>query len=215
MPHTCANCHVVVEPAFTEIGLPTNGDYARIFVAVCPSCREYTIKLQKGATAIGRPEVAWKDKREIFPPQQPRKAPNEVPNPLAADYVEAASVQHISPKASAAISRRCLQHILREHAGVKKQDLANEIQEVLDSGKLPSYLAAAVDGVRNIGNFSAHPIKSQYSGSVVDVEPGEAEWCLDTLEGLFDFYFVQPAILQRKRDELNKKLADAGKPPMK
>jgi hypothetical protein len=41
------------------------------------------------------------------------------------------------------------------------------------------------------------------------------EWLLDTLEGLFDFYFTAPAALQRKKDGLNRKLIDAGKPPMK
>jgi len=34
-------------------------------------------------------------------------------------------------------------------------------------------------------------------------------WLLDTLEGLFDFYFVQPALLQKKRAALNAKLASA------
>jgi len=47
------------------------------------------------------------------------------------------------------------------------------------------------------------------------VEPGEAEWNLDVLESLFDFYYVQPARLQAKRAALDKKLAEAGKPPMK
>jgi hypothetical protein len=47
------------------------------------------------------------------------------------------------------------------------------------------------------------------------VELGEAEWNLDVLESLFDFYFVQPARAKAKRDALNKKLADAGKPPLK
>lgn len=69
--------------------------------------------------------------------------------------------------------------------------------------------------MRNIGNFAAHPIKSTNTGEIIDVEPGEAEWLLDVLEGLFDFYFVQPAILKAKRDKLNQKLVDAGKPPMK
>jgi hypothetical protein len=32
---------------------------------------------------------------------------------------------------------------------------------------------------------------------------------------LFDFYFVQPEVLKKKREALDKKLADAGKPPMK
>lgn len=49
----------------------------------------------------------------------------------------------------------------------------------------------------------------------MEVEPGEAEWLLDVLEGLFDFYFVQPANAQRKRDALNEKLKAAGKPGMK
>jgi uncharacterized protein Smg (DUF494 family) len=47
------------------------------------------------------------------------------------------------------------------------------------------------------------------------VETGEAEWNLDVLESLFDFYFVQPANLKKKKDALNLKLKEAGKPPMK
>jgi hypothetical protein len=38
---------------------------------------------------------------------------------------------------------------------------------------------------------------------------------LDVLEGLFDFYFVQPAAAQKRRDALNQKLAGAGKPALK
>ena len=47
------------------------------------------------------------------------------------------------------------------------------------------------------------------------LEPGEAEWLLDTLEGFFDLSFVQPATLGKKRDALNKKLKEAGKPELK
>jgi hypothetical protein len=139
----------------------------------------------------------------------------EVIEPYRSDYLEACAVSPDSAKASAALSRRTLQLLLRDVAKVKHADLSKEIQEVLDSGKLPSHLAEAIDAVRNIGNFAAHPIKSTNTGEIVDVEPGEAEWLLDVLEGLFDFYFTQPAILQKKKDALNKKLADAGKPPMK
>ena len=140
---------------------------------------------------------------------------SDIPDAFASDYTEACLVHADSEKASAALSRRCLQHLLREKAGVKHGVLANEIQQVIDSKQLPSYLAGAIDGVRVIGNFAAHPIKSKNSGEVIDVEPGEAEWLLDTLEGLFDFYFVAPANLQKKRDALDQKLADAGKPPLK
>jgi hypothetical protein len=139
----------------------------------------------------------------------------EVPANLAEDYREACLVLTDSAKASAALSRRCLQNLLREHAGAQPGDLNREIQQVLDAGKLPSYLTKAIDAVRAIGNFAAHPIKSTNSGEVIAGEPGEAEWLLDTLEGLFDFYFVQPATLQKKRDALNAKLVDAGKNRLK
>ena len=45
------------------------------------------------------------------------------------------------------------------------------------------------------------------------MEPGEADWNLDVLESLFDFYYVQPAMLLAKRDALNAKLVAAGNPP--
>ena len=47
------------------------------------------------------------------------------------------------------------------------------------------------------------------------MEPSEAEWLLNILEQLFDFYFVQPARAKAKRDALNKKLQAVGKPAMK
>ena len=141
--------------------------------------------------------------------------PPEVPTGYAADYLEACLVLSDSAKASAALSRRCLQNLLRGEAHVTPSNLASEIQEVLDSGKLPTHIAESIDAVRNIGNFAAHPIKSDSTGEIVDVEPGEAEWNLDVLESLFDSYFVQPEKTRQRRATLNKKLADAGKPPVK
>jgi hypothetical protein len=43
----------------------------------------------------------------------------------------------------------------------------------------------------------------------------EAEWNLDVLEALFDFYFVLPAVVKKKRAALDQKLKEAGKEPMK
>lgn len=103
-----------------------------------------------------------------------------------------------------------LQHLLREVAKTKKRDLADQIDEVLPN--LPSYLGDQIDGVRVIGNFAAHPTKSTTTGEIINVEPGEAEWLLDTLEMAFDFYLVQPALRQKKRDDINATLTKAGKP---
>ena len=187
----------------------------------CPSCKKFILHLANGTAATtvqgqvtGLTYVAGM--RLIRPKGSSRPpCPTEVPARLADDYNESCLVIADSPKASAALSRRCLQTLLREAAGVRPSDPSKEIQEVLDSGKLPSDLAASIDAVRNIGNFAAHQLQNHHTGEIVDVEPGEAEWTLEVLESLFDFYYVRPAQLQAKKDALNKKLADAGKPPMK
>jgi len=93
--------------------------------------------------------------------------------------------------------------------------LADEIQEVLDKNVLGSNLESQIDSIRVIGNFAAHPLKNTNTGEIVDVEPGEAEWLLETLEGLFDHYFVKPELIKKRRAEVDKKLQDADKPPMK
>lgn len=138
----------------------------------------------------------------------------EIPKDLAEDYEEACLVIGDSPKASAALSRRCLQSILREQ-GFADKSLFNEIQKAIDSKQLPSHIAESLDALRNIGNFAAHPMKDTSSGEVLPVEPGEAEWNLETLEFLFDFFYVQPAKTKRRKDALNEKLKQAGKPEIK
>jgi hypothetical protein len=129
--------------------------------------------------------------------------------------LEACRVLSDSPKASAALSRRCLQALLHDKVNVKRRNLDEEIKAVIESGRFPSHIAESLDAIRKIGNFAAHPIKSQNSGEIIEVEPGEAEWTLDVLESLFDFLFVQPAITREKREALDAKLAEAIRPPLK
>ena len=116
-----------------------------------------------------------------------------------------------SPKASGALSRRCLQAILKDRLGAKKKDLFDQIEEVIATGKLPPHIETGLHDVRNIGNFAAHPMKSTTTGAIVDVEPGEAEWNLEVAEMLFVFCFVQPAVAAQRKTDLDKKLKDIGK----
>ena len=203
-PHCLTTFHSTLreQPLLIE-----DNEHWYVLHELCPECDKAIIWIRYGDD----------DKCILVNPRAISRSPvpKEVPGEFVEDYIEACLTFADSPKASAALSRRCLQNLILEKAGIKKGDLSDEIQQVIDSGKLPSQLSDAIDAVRNIGNFAAHPIKSRRSGEIVDVEPGEAKWNLDTLEGLFDFYFVAPEKLRQKRDALNKKLQDVGKPPMK
>lgn len=141
--------------------------------------------------------------------------PPEVDASYVADFVEAAHVLPASAKASAALSRRLLQRTLRGKGGIgPKRSLEAEIDAAIESGGLPSGLADDLHAVRTVGNFAAHPLKDTETGAIVDVEPGEAQWLLELLRDLFDFYFVAPARREARRLALNEKLRGAGKPEL-
>ncbi|MDP2293956.1 MAG: DUF4145 domain-containing protein [Pseudolabrys sp.] len=141
-----------------------------------------------------------------------------MPKDIASDYVEAAQVLPISAKASAALARRCLQSVLRGE-GYAQNDLSQQIDAALaeqDMRKaLPSGVHSIVDAIRNFGNFSAHRITDRTTLQLIDVEPHEAEYCLDILDAVFDHYYVRPAHAKRMKDALNAKLAAAKKPAAK
>jgi len=214
-PHCTVDFHV--EERMVYIDKDQEGCWA-VGVCRCSACQKLVIRLisSRGYNQASSQAIDERTSRLVRPKMSARAPiPSDVPAKYREDYNEACLVLADSAKASAALSRRCLQLLLRDQAKVKHQDLFKEIQELLDRGTLPSHIAEGLDAVRNIGNFAAHPNKSQSTGEIVPVEPGEAEWNLDVIESLLDFYFVAPARTKARKDALNKKLSDAGKPPLK
>lgn len=217
----CPHCQTAFHqnPDIASLGRDEDGYWGAI-TNVCPTCKRLVIEIMCANRTVA-PGFDFKPsniKKYIlgYPKAPTRPLPSsEVPKVFADDYIEAALVLTDSPKASAALGRRCLQNILREKAEIKQSDLAKEIEEVISKKLLPTHLSEAIDAVRNIGNFAAHPIKSTSTGEIVPVEPGEAEWILEVLEGLFDFFFIQPERFKKRRAVLDEKLASAGKPPIK
>lgn len=213
----CPHCSVSFHDSWAETGFPTKiQDGVGLWDfrwSTCPACVRIIIQLVHLPNGQANERSNYRYVT-VHPRSSARPPlPTDVPNEFSSDYEEACLVLADSPKASAALSRRCLQNLIRQRFGIARRDLAAEIDELLP--RLPAYLAEQVDVIRNIGNFAAHPTKSSEPSVIVEVEPGEAEWCLDVLEGLFDFCFVQPARVAERKDALNQKLRDAGKPPMK
>lgn len=176
-----------------------------IYASQCPNC-------EKPIVVARIEEGEEEETRLLIPLNVVRIIPPEVPKEIAKDFSEAAAVISTSEKASAALSRRCLQNLLNER-GITARSLSEQIDAVLPT--LPSDLAENLDAIRAVGNFAAHPMKTQSTGTIVDVEPEEASWNLDVLEELFDYFYVRPARAKEKRERLDKKLKDLGKPELK
>jgi len=219
----CPYCNVGVFLKIREsIVYPTReysvaGTGNEFVLGECPECAGSVVLLRVGT-------LRWIDEKGelvkilqeelVYPKSTNRLTSAEVPSPLREIFNESNAVLTVSPKSSAALSRRLLQEILQTKFGIRKRDLKTEIEEFIDLRDIPSDLKDAVDAIRNVGNFAAHPSKYQSTGEIVDVEVGEAEWLLEVLELLFDYAYVQPKRAQDKKDSLNRKLAELGKPPM-
>lgn len=187
---------------------------------ICVNCEKLTVYLIEGEAyyndVVG--EYYMHDdepEKLIYPKKSNFNNSSDIPSEYIEDYEEAIKVLSASPKASAALSRRLLQSILREEFQIKAQNLASEIKKFIQLEGIPSHITDAVDAIRNIGNLAAHPTKNKNTGEIVPVEIGEAEWLIEVIEALFDFTFIQPKKLERRRKELNLKLHEIGKPPMK
>lgn len=218
---------IKTENIYSIHGFDLSSDAYNCTVGECPLCsqliciweqgRIYDVEYDSGDPhrRAGLEFIYSKD--IIFPRilQKLRTVPAEIPEIYKKDFLEAWAVRELSPQSSAALSRRILQTLLREHFKIKHYNLIDEIEEFIQLPNVPSELKDDVDAIRNIGNFAAHPSKSTTTGDIVGVEPGEAEWLIEVLESLFDFAFVQPKRTEERRNKLNAKLQDIGKPPMK
>jgi len=218
----CPHCQCVVffdKPKTVSYTSPTSGKYShptylrtendedKVFVysSQCPNCKKPVVVAE-----IHKQKEIFH--RLVHPFNVVRTVSPEVPKEIREDFLEAAAVLSISEKASAALSRRCLQNLLTDR-GYKGKNLNEQIDKALKD--LPERIGENLDAIRNIGNFAAHPMKYKTTGIIVDVEPEEAEWNLDVLEELFEYYYVQPKRAKEKRRKLEEKLKGLGKPPLK
>jgi hypothetical protein len=206
----CPHCNVSVHDAWTGNGFGSDDPFRNWTLSwfKCPNtaCGKFIIKL-----TADHPNGARAIDRVVHPVGYVRPVPPEVTDPFASEFTQAVSVLALSPMASAALSRRVLQNVLKQKGQATGRDLIEQIDSVLP--RLPGHLQD-LHAIRNIGNFAAHPTKNTNTGEIVDVEPGESEWLLDILERVFDYYFVQPAIRRKQTIALNEKLKAAGKPEL-
>jgi hypothetical protein len=147
----------------------------------------------------------------LLPSSYAKVFPAYIPVPLRKDYEEASVIVTLSPKASATLSRRCLQGIIRDFWKVSKPRLIDEILAIED--KVDPLTWKSIDAVRKVGNIGAHMEKD--INLIIDVDPEEANLLLQLIELLFEEWYIHRherevklkaiAELAVKKDEQKKK----------
>ena len=141
--------------------------------------------------------------QRVLPNSLAQPQPAYIPPALREDYAEACKIRDISPKASATLSRRCLQGMIRDFCGVSAGTLFNEIaklREMVGEGNAPRGVSIesieAIDQVRGVGNIGAHMEKD--INHIVPVDPDEAQLLIGLIELLFDEWYVTRHIRERR-----------------
>ncbi|MBV2148535.1 DUF4145 domain-containing protein [Sphingobium sp. AS12] len=131
----------------------------------------------------------------LLPENNAKPQPAYIPEPIVEDYVEACRIRNLSPKASATLSRRCLQGMIRDFCGISKARLIDEINELkrrVDEGKAAPGVnfeaVEAIDQVRGIGNIGAHMEKD--INLIIPVDADEAQLLIQLIEMLFEEWYV-------------------------
>jgi len=180
----------------------------------CPKCKGQIVWLNElSPRPEGLEQYAERTITQVsllYPKFATKSSPPDTPADIARSVQEAWAVLELSPKASAALSRRCLQDIIRRQEGMGERRLVEEIRRLLVTNKLPKSLAEDLDAIRVVGNFASHPVKDTNTGEIVEVEPHEAEWTFEVLEELVRFYYEREPMSKARREALRLK-AEAAK----
>ena len=147
---------------------------------LCPNCKKTSIKVDGISGDLVNLHT------NIYPNSLARQFPEYIPISIRNDYEEAYSILELSPKASATLSRRCLQGMIRDFHGITKGRLIDEINAL--QGVVPVSQWKAIDSIRSIGNIGAHMEKDV--NIIIDVEPDEAEKLLKLIELLLDKWYI-------------------------
>jgi hypothetical protein len=174
-------------------------------------CRQLTFTLGLGELEgwnDGQPVISefvgcW----QLLPASSAKPQPDYIPEALRGDYEEACAIRDASPKASATITRRCIQGIIRDFCGINKRRLIDEINElrrVVDAGQAPPGVQAdtvdAIDHVRQIGNIGAH--MEADINLMIDVDPDQAQVLIELTELLLDEWYVASEERRRRLAKL-------------
>ena len=162
---------------------------SRFIVCPNPECRKFTLTVALHESAAGHSsEQIGKiiERWNLVPASSAKVFPPYIPEVIIQDYRESCFIRTLSPKASATLSRRCLQGILRDFWGVKPGRLVDEIDQIKD--RVDPLTWGAIDALRKLGNIGAHMEKD--IDVIVDVDPNEADLLIELVETLFSEWYI-------------------------
>lgn len=194
----------------------------RVQWMVCPNdkCKQIIIHIRQTLSptrgvVFGVPPRL--DEHWFALPRKPFPRPIDplVGEPFRTDYIEAASILSDSPRMSATLSRRVLADLLEKYADRSEHWLASRIDKFIDDPQYPSTIKDNLHYLREIGDFGAHTQKDKLTNEIINASPEEAEWTLDVIDSLFEYFIVAQERNRKRREGVDEKNIAAGRKPIR
>lgn len=207
-PHCTTKCRFESVLDEREASCSDEGQDILLAYDNCPECNRLVVWIDRSSGAPKAPEV-------IYPRFPSLKIAPEIEEPYRTDLKEAILTIDVSPRASAALSRRLLELILTRELGIKRNTLFEMIGELMARSDVPPNIAKMVDIVRCVGIIAAHPKGYQNSDIIVGVERHEAELLVEIVDKMLEFAIVKPAQHKKGLEEFDRKAKTINKPPLR
>jgi hypothetical protein len=164
----------------------------RLRRVICPNhaCRQLQVSVsmhllwQDGPNVRAEPEPmqAW----PILPEAGVRALPKSVPVEVGQEYIQARKLMPISLSAAATFARRCLQAMIRDFWGIKKNFLSEEVNALQE--KVDPETWQAIDSVWQMGQVARHLEKGV--NLIQEGDANEADMLLRLIDYLIDDWYV-------------------------
>ncbi len=184
----------------------------------CQNCQEIVVQISRTESKQSPPIETW-----IALPKRPNLPPVHqlVIDPFRKDYLEAWTILEDSPRMSAVLSRRLLADLLEKYASLKQFSLAQRIDGFIADTRHPLWIRQNLHYLREVGDFGAHTQQDKTTTAIatqppadpviINVDKPEAEWTLNIIEDLFEYFVVAPQKDKEMREAIDKKLSDASR----
>jgi hypothetical protein len=139
---------------------------------------------------------------------RPRAVDPHIPPEYVKDYQEAWAILNDSPKMAATLAGRIVSDLLTQE-GCDQFSLGQQIDAFVSTMKPPVRVVRYFDAIKELRDIGTHTKRDHESDVIVEATREQAEWTLKSVEQLFAYFFVEPAIdkeVIQSVDQMSKKL---------
>ena len=175
-----------------------------------PACRKFSLTASlHGLEQVGARSYTGKLLKTwaLVPPSRARTFPVTLPQQILEDYQEACLTVEVSPKVSAALSRRCLSEMLRDFWQAQPGSLNDEFRQI--RSMVDPLTWETIESVRKNGMIAAR--METEGAEVLDADPVEAKLLIGLIETLIEDWYVTRKDRKKRLEEIRNILGEGSR----